>query len=66
MLRIITIGLMASVTLVATAQDNAQPDRYIPDFIVAQYAGSVGVVAAGAGYGIFKNKASIDLSKSWS
>lgn len=34
---------------------------YVPDFVTAQYAGSIGVVSAGVGYEILKHKANADL-----
>jgi hypothetical protein len=45
------------------AQDNRGQHRkwYVPDFAVAQYAGSIGFISAGAGYDIFKGKANIDV-----
>lgn len=34
---------------------------YVPDFVTAQYAGSIGFVAAGPGYAIFREKAKLEL-----
>lgn len=44
------------------AQTPEHRDRwYIPDFVVAQYAGSIGFVSAGGGYDIFSKKGSLDF-----
>lgn len=34
---------------------------FVPDFLTAQYAGSIGFVAGGAGYSIIHNKANVDI-----
>jgi hypothetical protein len=45
------------------AQDKAVKERkwYVPDYISAQYAGSIGVAAAGIGYDVLKGKGNIDI-----
>jgi hypothetical protein len=59
----IHILLILFWSLVANAQENKGQRHkwYVPDFVVAQYAGSIGFISAGAGYDIFKGKANVDL-----
>jgi hypothetical protein len=34
---------------------------YVPDFLTAQYAGSIGFVSGGPGYSVFRQKAAVEL-----
>jgi hypothetical protein len=45
------------------AQENGvKPHQwYVPDFVIGQFAGSIGFISAGVGYNIFKDKGTIDL-----
>jgi hypothetical protein len=55
---VITFGLLQ----VKAQESKVSPRKwYVPDFAVAQYAGSIGFLSAGAGYDIFKGKGHIDL-----
>jgi hypothetical protein len=59
----ITIGMLLIIlwSHALNAQENKRRKWYVPDFAVAQYAGSIGFLSAGAGYDIFKGKAHVDL-----
>lgn len=39
----------------------AQEKRYVPDFLTAQYAGSIGFLSIGAGYKVLKDNAMLSL-----
>src|SRR5262245_59740748 len=43
------------------AQELNSRKWFVPDFLTAQYAGSIGFISAGAGYSIFHDKADVDL-----
>ena len=64
MKKVAAILLLSALYLGAFAQDSLSMKRkwYVPDHIKGQFAGSVGLFSAGAGYAIFKNKTDLDFS----
>lgn len=59
-------GLFLLITCMGSTSwaQNDLPDQrkwFVPDFVVSQYAGSIGFLSVGAGYDVFKNKAKLDL-----
>jgi hypothetical protein len=55
--------LLAVLCINAGAQDSLSVKRkwYMPDHLKAQFAGSIGLFSAGAGYAIFNNKTDFDF-----
>jgi hypothetical protein len=47
-------------TISSHAQETSRK-WFVPDFITAQYAGSIGFVSGGTGYTIFREKAAVEL-----
>lgn len=51
-------SLLFFITTLASTTAQAQKSHWaVPDFAVAQYAGSIGYFSAGAGYDVFRSKA---------
>lgn len=57
MRRILLIILATSFFDSSQAQEN----KYVPDFVTMQYAGSIGFLSLGAGYEVFGDKAMVSL-----
>lgn len=55
--------LLSVLVLSASAQDSLFVNRkwYVPNHVKAQFAGSIGLVSAGAGYTIFNDKTDLDF-----
>ena len=45
----------------AQGYNRAKGKWYVPDFLVAQYAGSIGFISGGFGYDVLKKKGKLDL-----
>lgn len=56
---VILLILLVGVAVDSSAQHNRK--WFVPDFLTAQYAGSIGFVSGGAGYEIFRRKAGLEL-----
>lgn len=59
--RLLPLTLLLTGTLLAQEDSVRSYKWLVPDFAVAQYAGSIGFVSAGAGYELFKRKGNLDL-----
>jgi hypothetical protein len=57
----ILFGLTFFLATISPAQETKSRKWFVPDYLAAQYAGSIGFASAGAGYSIFHNKANVDL-----
>src|SRR5688500_11968428 len=59
----VTIFFISVLTFNGSAQRNSGPNGkwYVPDFLVAQYAGSIGFISGGFGYDVLKKKGKLDL-----
>jgi hypothetical protein len=64
MKNIVTWLFIISITSITAMAQEEPPEKiksYVPDFVVGQYAGSIGFISLGAGYDIFKNNLRVDL-----
>lgn len=53
--------LLIALPLISFSQVDNPRKWYAPDFVTAQYAGSIGFLSAGAGYDILHGKANVDI-----
>ncbi|RAW01605.1 hypothetical protein [Pseudochryseolinea flava] len=57
---IVVLGMLCCITFNSVSQ-SLNRRWYMPDFLTAQYAGSIGFISGGAGYEIFRKKAGVEL-----